>query len=100
VQLATSQELARYWTANYDWRACQARLDALPQFTTTIDGVDKDRMIRLETQRFTAERMSARARAVDHVPMVTAPADVVDVILEAVREVATTKERGIDLEPR
>jgi len=38
VQLATIQELARYWTAEYDWRACEARLNALPQFTTTIDG--------------------------------------------------------------
>jgi pimeloyl-ACP methyl ester carboxylesterase len=40
VQLATLQELARYWTTQYDWRACEARLNALPQFTTTIDGVD------------------------------------------------------------
>jgi pimeloyl-ACP methyl ester carboxylesterase len=39
VQLATLQELARYWTAEYDWRACEARLNALPQFTTAIDGV-------------------------------------------------------------
>jgi len=40
VQLATSRELARYWTAEYDWRACEARLNALPQFTTEIDGVN------------------------------------------------------------
>jgi pimeloyl-ACP methyl ester carboxylesterase len=40
VQLATTQELARYWTTDYDWRACEARLNALPQFTTQIDGVD------------------------------------------------------------
>src|SRR4249920_742878 len=40
VQLATTQELARYWAADYDWRACEARLNALPQFTTEIDGVD------------------------------------------------------------
>src|SRR5215475_13261142 len=40
VQLATLQELARYWTNEYDWRACEARLNALPQFTTEIDGVD------------------------------------------------------------
>ena len=39
VQLATIQELARYWAADYDWRACEARLNALPQFTTEIDGV-------------------------------------------------------------
>jgi pimeloyl-ACP methyl ester carboxylesterase len=40
VQLATIQELARYWTADYDWRACEARLNVLPQFTTEIDGED------------------------------------------------------------
>src|SRR3712207_9106647 len=40
VQLATLQELARYWATDYDWRKCEARLNALPQFTTTIDGVD------------------------------------------------------------
>ena len=40
VQLATIQALARYWAAGYDWRACEARLNALPQFTTEIDGVD------------------------------------------------------------
>src|SRR5918998_4878229 len=39
VQLATVQELARYWATDYDWRACEARLNALPQFTTEIDGV-------------------------------------------------------------
>src|SRR6478735_4660443 len=40
VQLATIQELARYWASGYGWRACEARLNALPQFTTEIDGVD------------------------------------------------------------
>src|SRR5215469_6536755 len=40
VQLATITELARYWAAGYDWRACEARLNALPQFTTEIDGLD------------------------------------------------------------
>src|SRR5919106_1281495 len=40
VQLATLQELARYWTTDYDWRRCEARLNALPQFTTEIDGVE------------------------------------------------------------
>jgi pimeloyl-ACP methyl ester carboxylesterase len=40
VQLATTQELARYWTTDYDWRRCEARLNALPQFKTEIDGVD------------------------------------------------------------
>jgi pimeloyl-ACP methyl ester carboxylesterase len=40
VQLATMQELARYWATDYDWRQCEARLNALPQFKTEIDGVD------------------------------------------------------------
>jgi pimeloyl-ACP methyl ester carboxylesterase len=40
VQLATIQELAGYWAGEYDWRACETRLNALPQFTTEIDGVD------------------------------------------------------------
>jgi pimeloyl-ACP methyl ester carboxylesterase len=40
VQLAMLQELARYWTSEYDWRKCEARLNALPQFTTEIDGVE------------------------------------------------------------
>src|SRR5919202_1292021 len=40
VQLATLQALARYWAADYDWRECEAKLNALPQFTTEIDGVD------------------------------------------------------------
>jgi len=40
VQLVTIQELARYWATGYDWRACEARLNGLPQFTTQIDGQD------------------------------------------------------------
>jgi pimeloyl-ACP methyl ester carboxylesterase len=40
VQLATVQELARYWASDYDWRKAEAKLNALPQFTTEIDGVD------------------------------------------------------------
>jgi pimeloyl-ACP methyl ester carboxylesterase len=40
VQSATVQELARYWASEYDWRRCEARLNALRQFTTEIDGVD------------------------------------------------------------
>ena len=40
VQLAATQELARYWTTEYDWRRCEARLNALPQFKTEIDGLD------------------------------------------------------------
>ena len=40
VQLATAQRLARYWATEYDWRKVEARLNALPQFMTTIDGLD------------------------------------------------------------
>ena len=40
VQLATMQKLARYWATEYDWRKCEARLNALPQFITEIDGLD------------------------------------------------------------
>ncbi|MGE7138297.1 epoxide hydrolase family protein [Luteibacter sp. NPDC031894] len=40
VQLATMRKLADYWQSNYDWRKVEARLNALPQFVTTIDGVD------------------------------------------------------------
>jgi pimeloyl-ACP methyl ester carboxylesterase len=40
VQVATMQKLAKYWATEYDWRKVEARLNALPQFTTRIDGVD------------------------------------------------------------
>jgi len=40
VQLATMQKLARYWSTDYDWHNCEAKLKALPNFITTIDGVD------------------------------------------------------------
>ena len=40
VQLATVQQLARYWQTDYDWRKAEARLNALPQFITEIDGLD------------------------------------------------------------
>ena len=40
VQLAVVQDLVRYWVTEYDWRRCEARLNALPQFMTEIDGVD------------------------------------------------------------
>jgi pimeloyl-ACP methyl ester carboxylesterase len=40
VPLAMMQELARYWATDYDWRTCEARLHALPQFLTQIDGLD------------------------------------------------------------
>ena len=40
VQLATMQKLARYWATDYDWRKVEAKLSALPQFITEIDGLD------------------------------------------------------------
>jgi pimeloyl-ACP methyl ester carboxylesterase len=40
VELATTQALARYWATDYDWRRCEARLQALPNFITEIDGLD------------------------------------------------------------
>ena len=40
VPLATMRELARYWATDYDWRKCEAKLSALPQFITQIDGLD------------------------------------------------------------
>ena len=40
MQLATTQALARSWAGDYDWRRVAARLNALPQFLTTIDGLD------------------------------------------------------------
>ncbi|MFL5553871.1 MAG: epoxide hydrolase family protein [Gemmatimonadaceae bacterium] len=40
VPLATMQELARYWATDYDWRKVEAKLNALPQFVTNIDGLD------------------------------------------------------------
>src|SRR6516164_8628285 len=40
VQLATMQKLARYWATDYDWRKIEAKMNALPQFMTEIDGLD------------------------------------------------------------
>jgi pimeloyl-ACP methyl ester carboxylesterase len=40
VQLATTQQLARYWATDYDWRKCEAKINAVPNFITEIDGLD------------------------------------------------------------
>jgi pimeloyl-ACP methyl ester carboxylesterase len=40
MQLATMQEIARYWATDYDWRKCESKLNAVPQFMTEIDGLD------------------------------------------------------------
>ncbi len=39
VPLAVTQQLASYWASGYDWRKCEAKLNALPQFMTEIDGL-------------------------------------------------------------
>ncbi len=40
VPLALMQDVAAYWATDYDWRKCEAKLNALPQFVTNIDGLD------------------------------------------------------------
>jgi len=40
VPLATVQKLVRYWSTEYDWRKCEARINAVPNFITEIDGLD------------------------------------------------------------
>src|SRR5436309_1431266 len=40
VPLSVMQDLARYWATEYDWRKCEARLNAVPNFVTEIDGLD------------------------------------------------------------
>src|SRR5262245_40429129 len=40
VPLALMQDLARHWATDYDWRSCEARLNAVPNFITEIDGLD------------------------------------------------------------
>jgi hypothetical protein len=40
MPLAMMRDLARYWETDYDWRTCEAKLNALPQFITEIDGLD------------------------------------------------------------
>jgi len=57
---------------------------------------EEDRMIPAKTQRFMAERMNARGRTVpaDHMPMITAPSAVVDIVLEAAREVESGRKEN------
>src|ERR1700689_2389332 len=40
VQLATMQKLAHYWSTDHDWRKCEAKLNAVPNFVTNINGLD------------------------------------------------------------
>jgi hypothetical protein len=67
VQLATMQALARYWSTEYDWRKVEARLNALPQYITEIDGLGHSFHSRpLETQERVAAHRHARVARLDH----------------------------------
>jgi hypothetical protein len=69
VQLATIQELVRYWVTDYDWHQCQARLNALAQFKTEIGGVDihfPARAVRTRTCRGGGGRPSGRLSMTSH----------------------------------
>jgi hypothetical protein len=67
VQLATIQELARYWATDYDWRGFEARLNALPQFKTEIDGVGRPLHPRqVAARRRDAADHHARLAGLDH----------------------------------
>ncbi len=67
VQLATMQELARYWGTDYDWRKIEARLNALPQFVTEIDGLDIHFIhVRSKQRKCAADDRHARMARLDH----------------------------------
>ena len=67
VPLATVQKLARYWGAEYDWRKCEAKLNALPQFVTEIDGVDIHFIhVRSKHRTCLADDRHARLARLDH----------------------------------
>ena len=67
VQLATMRELARYWQTDYDWRKVEARLNALPQFTTNIDGLDIHFIhVRSKHDNASADHRHARMAGLDH----------------------------------
>ena len=67
VQLATMEALARYWATDYDWRKVEARLNALPQFITEIDGRGHPLHPRpLEARGRAAGDRHARLAGLDH----------------------------------
>ena len=67
VQLATMQELARYWGTDYDWRKVEARLNALPQFVTEIDGLDIHFIhVRSKARKCVADDRHPRVAGLDH----------------------------------
>ena len=62
VPLAMIQELARYWAAEYDWRTCEAKLNALPHFITKIDGLDIHFIhVRSDHEGYSAGRVEVQA---------------------------------------
>ena len=66
-QLATLQKLARYWVTEYDWRKVEARLNALPNFVTMIDGLDIHFIhVRSKHKNALAAHRHARLARVDH----------------------------------
>jgi pimeloyl-ACP methyl ester carboxylesterase len=83
VQLATIEALARYWATEYDWRRCEAKLNALPQFKTEIDG---------EETHF----IHVKSRHEDALPLIVThgwPGSVIE-LLEAVGPLTDPTEHG------
>ena len=67
VRLATMQKLADYWANQYDWRKVEERLSALPQFVTTIDGVDIHFIhVKIEGSERAAGDRHTRLARIDH----------------------------------
>ena len=66
VQLATMQKLAQYWANNYDWRKCEAKLNALPMFVTNIDGLKSSSSTSAPKTQRLARHHHARLARVDH----------------------------------
>ena len=67
VPLAAMQDLARYWATDYDWRRCEAKLNALPHFMTEIDGLDIHFIhVRSPARGRAAADRHARVAGLDH----------------------------------
>ena len=62
VPLAMLQKLARYWLTGYDWRLCEAELNALPQFITEIDGLDIQVLYSSPSRREMAQQIEHPSR--------------------------------------
>jgi hypothetical protein len=79
ARLAMTQELARYWATGYDWRTCEAKLNALPNFTTEIDGLDIH-FIHARSQHDDAQIMSTRPQTL--YGLADSPADLAAFMLD------------------